>query len=235
MHTVSSVIFGFIYISLWISLGQEHSLEHYSMSQMITYIAFNQASVWVLFFTNGLGIESAVRTGDIAVILARPIHMFQYYASREWGQIGYQVLFQALPTFGVYVVSLPLRYPTSLTTPLITAASLLLAAYIMICINFLIGITALWTTETRWIFWLHYSLSILLSGFMIPVEWLPGWLRTVANLSPYPATTYYPARFFLEMEPVSSLWIPGVWALLLTAACFLVTNTARRKVEVQGG
>ncbi|MBJ6360548.1 ABC transporter permease [Paenibacillus sp. GCM10012307] len=235
MRTFASVIIGYIYIAVWMGVSEGQALGDYGMHGIISYIAFNQACLWVIMATNGLGIEEWVRTGQISHELMKPMHFFWYMQNREWGQTWYQLLYSTIPILLIYIVVLKIRMPEHPITWLWTLIAMLLAAYIAICIAYLIGIAAFWTTESRWLNGVHMGLNMLLSGFFIPVEWLPGWLKTISALSPYPSLQYVPSRIYLELDSFNALKLSLFWCLLLTICCFAITRTVRRKVEVQGG
>jgi ABC-2 type transport system permease protein len=236
VNNVASSIFGFVYVSIWAGIGAGSSLGEYGVRGMTSYIAFNQACLWiVMFVTNGLGLEQSVRTGQIALDLMRPVNLFVQLMSREWGQVAYQFLYKFLPIYFLYFFVFSIHTPVKLSVYGWTAVSLALAAYISICINYLIGAAAVWTTESRWLYWVNYAFSMLLSGFFIPIEWLPKWLHAISVFSPYPYIQYHPTRIYLEYEQGSVLEGSVLWCLAMTLACLFVTRLMRHKLEVQGG
>ncbi|EGL15281.1 MULTISPECIES: ABC-2 family transporter protein [Paenibacillus] len=236
IHNVSSFMFGFVYVSLWAGIGESHSLGEYGVQGMTAYIAFNQASLWlVLFITNGLGMEQSVRTGQIALDLMRPVPLFLHKMYREWGQIAYQFVYKFLPIYILYFFLFSIPVPGKLSVYGWTALSLLLAAYISICMNYLIGAAAMWTTESRWLYWVNYAFSMLLSGFFIPLEWLPAWLRQLSWLTPYPYLLYVPVSLFTERTTPAALPAALFWCVLFTGLCMMATGAMRKKLEVQGG
>ncbi|NMO95163.1 ABC transporter permease [Paenibacillus lemnae] len=236
IHNIASAVFGFLYACIWIGLGADYTLGEYGTQGMVSYIAFTQAALWVSsFVTNGLGIPQSVRTGHISLDLMRPVHLFTHLMAREWGQIAYQFLYKSIPIYVVYYFAFSLTFPSQLSFLVYAGLSLAGAAYMSICINYLIGASALWTTESSWLYWGNHAMINLLAGFFIPVEWLPEWLQNIAWLSPYPYLLYVPTRFYLGLGSVSALWGTLFWCVLLTAVCLLVTGVLRRKVEVQGG
>ncbi|WP_040949574.1 ABC transporter permease [Gorillibacterium massiliense] len=236
VQNIASSIFGFVYISIWVGIGEGRQLGEYGTSGMISYIAFNQAALWVAMFVNmGLGLPETVRTGQIAFDLLRPVHLFYQLMSREYGSVIYQFIYKSLPIFLLYLIVFSLETPHHFSTWLWTLAALLFASYINICINFLIGISALWTTESGWLHGLNYSFYMLLSGFFIPIEWLPRWLQGICAATPYQYQLYYPVRIYLERDSYSVLAGSVLWCFLLTLICLAVTVLARRRVEVQGG
>ncbi|MFS0723965.1 ABC transporter permease [Paenibacillus sp. 1P07SE] len=236
VQNLASAIFGFIYISIWTGIGESRSLGEYGLSGMISYIAFNQASIWISGFpTNGLGMEASVRSGQIAMDLMRPVHLFYHLMSKEWGQTAYQLVYKFIPIYILYFFVLPLHVPDSLAVVAGTALALVVAGYIAICLQYLIGAASLWTTESSWLVYVNYAFSMLLSGFLIPVEWLPGPLCAISAYSFYPYLHYVPTRIYLGMDSVSLLAGGLLWCAALTLLCVLTTRLMRYKVEVQGG
>jgi ABC-2 type transport system permease protein len=236
INTIASGVFGLVFVSIWTGIGESNDLGSYGAQGMVFYVAVNQTFLWITsFLTNGLGIAQSVRTGQISLELMRPVHLFYHLMSKEWGQVAYQAIYKTMPIYIVYVFAFSIPVPTKVTVWLATFAALALAAYISICINYLIGVTALWTTESGWLYWVNFSLSMLLSGYLIPIEWLPGQLRTVSELSPYPYLQYVPTRIYLEMTGAGALAGSLIWCVLLTLLCYAATALVRHKVEVQGG
>lgn len=236
VHNLASAMFGFMYACIWIGLGKDHPLGEYGTQGMVNYIAFTQACLWITsFITNGLGIPQSVRTGQIALDLMRPVHLFSHMMAREWGQIAYQFIFKSIPIYLLYFFIFSLQIPNQWTAVLYTVLGLLGASYLSICINYLIGVSALWTMESSWLYWANSALINLLAGFFIPLEWLPGPLENLAWLSPYPYLLYVPTTIYLGNGRGSALWGTLLWCVLMTACCLLATRLLRRKVEVQGG
>ncbi|MGZ9585459.1 ABC transporter permease [Paenibacillus marinisediminis] len=236
VHNIASFMFGFIYVSIWAGVGADNSLGEYGVHGMTSYIAFNQCVIWLtLFQSNGLGIAGSVRTGQIAFDMMRPVHLFYERMSREWGQQFYQLIYKFLPIYTLYFFIFSLQLPNDFTVYVWTAIAILMGAYISICIQFLIGIAALWTTESRWLYWVNYALTMLLSGFFIPLEWTPDWLRAIGLALPYPYLLYYPNRIYMQMESASVLSGAVAWAVCLTGVCLLGTAMMRHRLEVQGG
>lgn len=236
IHNLASAMFGFIYASIWIGVGDHASLGTYGIEGMVSYISFTQAALWVTsFISNGLGIPQSVRTGHISLDLMRPVHLFSHLMAREWGQIAYQFIYKSIPIYLIYVFVFSLQLPVQWTTYCLTALSLAGASYLAICMNYLIGISALWTTESSWLYWGNHALINLLSGFFIPLEWLPDGLEKLSWISPYPYLLYVPTSMYLERGNIA--WLGGtlIWCVLMTGVCLLATRVVRRKVEVQGG
>ncbi|MEO3946545.1 ABC-2 family transporter protein [Gorillibacterium sp. CAU 1737] len=236
VHNLASSLFGFMYIFIWMGIGATHELEGYGVTGMIHYVGFNQAALWVTgFATFGLGIPQRVRTGQIALDLMRPVSLFYQTALREWGQVAYQFVYKFLPIYLIYAIVFSFSFPTQFSTYAGTFAALAIGAYLAICIQYLVGVLALWTTESGWFHWLNYAFLMLLSGFFVPVEWLPSWLRAISLHSFYPYLQYHPVKIYLGHESASVLTGGLVWCVGFSLVCAMVTWLARQRVEVQGG
>ena len=94
--------------------------------------------------------------------------------AKEWGQIAYQFVYKSIPIYLVYYFAFSLHLPGKASTFLYVAIALAGAAYLSICINYLIGASALWTTESSWLYWGNHAMINLLTGFFIPIEWVAG-------------------------------------------------------------
>ncbi|WP_166238986.1 ABC transporter permease [Paenibacillus turpanensis] len=236
LHNAASAMFGFMYACIWAGIGESRSLGEYGTDGMVGYIAFTQASLWVTgFITQGLGLPGSVRTGQIALDLMRPVHLFPHLVSKEWGQIAYQFFYKSIPIYTLYVLVFQLNLPSLWPGGVLTFLALGCAAYLSICMNYIIGASAMWTTESQWLYWANHAVMMLLAGFFIPVEWLPDWLQALAWLSPYPHLLYVPTRIYLGYEQAGLLLGSVSWCVAMTFLCLAVTRLLRRKVEVQGG
>ena len=236
INTVASAVFGVIYIHLWRSVTPASGFADYTSSAITQYIAFNQVTMWFTQF--GIRIQArirdAVRSGDIATELLRPVSFFAYRVSFEYGSMVYGLLFRGLPVaamlagFGFYLPKNPATWAW-------TAISLALGAYIAIVQLYLVGIASFWTTEIRTASWVVTTLSLTLGGGSMPLEVLPRPAYLVAKWSPFACLTYNPARIYLELSgPV--LILPALaWSCALSLAAHWATSAARARLEVQGG
>lgn len=237
INNVASALFGFIYIALWQSVAPtSSSATPYTRATMTTMVVLAQVLAWVAtFLPAGLGIQNMVRSGSIALEMARPVPFLPMILVREAGNLVYQGLFRSLPLAVLFAVTVGFPAPASFGRLLLTVPSVLLASYTALTMVYLVGISALWTTEIRWAHSLYYTLTTLLSGGWIPADLLPGWLGKVAPYSPFACTQFHPLRIYLGMV---GPWVIGVqvgWAIVLTAVCLSVTRKAMSRVSVQGG
>lgn len=238
VNTMASVVFGLIYIYVWRAVTPESGFGAYSSSVIAQYICINQTTAWFTQF--GMKIRQrmvqSVRSGRIAVELARPMDFFWYNMSFEYGGQVYSFMFRGLPVGLVLSLLAQLRPPESASTWLVAVASLAVGGYIGISLNYLVGISSFWTNEIRTLSWVLFSMEALLGGLSMPLEVLPRPLELLAKASPFAHLAYYPARIYLELsEPAPILAAGLAWAAVLTIVARRATSRARRRLEVQGG
>lgn len=238
LNNVASAMFGFIYISLWNAVAPQTPAagDPYSRQVMLSIMVLAQVIAWfTTFLPAGLQIHNSIRTGAIALEMARPVPFFPQVMAREAGNIAYHAVYRALPLALIFLVTVGFPPPGSAQGLLLALPSLLLGIYIGLAMNYLIGISALWTTEIRWAHWTYHTLMGLLSGGWIPSDILPGLAGQVAPYLPFASQQHWPIRIYLGMAGTEGLLIQATWALLMTLLCLLVTRRALRRVVVQGG
>ena len=236
INTVASAIFGVIYIYLWRSVTPPEGFDQYTPFLITSYIAVNQVFMWFTQF--GLRVHSkirdAIRSGNIATELARPMDFFSYRVASEYGSMVYTFIFRGLPV-GLMLSGFGIYLPQRGVTWMWTLVSLLFGAYIAVVEGYIVGVMAFWTTETRTMWWFVSTLNLTLGGGSMPLEVLPGWAFTIARWSPFACLTYNPARIYLELTGPWLIWPAAFWSVVLTIAARSLTRVARRKLEVQGG
>jgi ABC-2 type transport system permease protein len=236
INTVASAIFGLIYISLWRSVVPPGGFGDFSQATIVQYVAFNQVILWFVQFgiRMHVRISQAVRTGNIAEELLRPIGYFWYRMSLEAGVITYNLLFRGIPV-GLLLAFVSFHVPQDPFTWLWSFIAVTVAGYIGLVLYYLVGIMSFWTTEIRTAWWVVTSLSLGLGGASMPLEVLPDGVATVARLSPFACLCYYPARIYLGLSGPRLIWYSVFWSIALTSVALLLTRKAGAKLEVQGG
>lgn len=236
VNNVASMIFGLIYIAIWQAAARGSAVGPYNAESLAWWVAFNQVNLWIaVFLPFGLGIPEMVRTGAVSLEMLRPLDFHLLVITRELGTVWYNLWFRSLPlaivfalVIGVYVPKNPATYPLLL-------CGIILAVYIGLCQQYLVGITAFWTVEARWAWQLLNTFQVVLSGFMVPIDLLPEPFYRLARVLPFAPIHHDPASIYLELAGAEALVWPVVWAIVLTIVCRYLTAKARRKLEVQGG
>jgi ABC-2 type transport system permease protein len=192
----------------------------------------NVLNVWP-----GMSIESRVRDGLIGVDLMRPIGLLTQVLAV---QAGYVVA--ALPTavisLGTGLLVRGLAPPASPGAAAGFVVSLVLAFCVAQLITLLMSLTSFWTLEVGGLSMTFEAVRGFLSGAVVPLWFMPGWLRAVAGVLPFQAATYTPLSVYFGRPPgglVVALEVQVFWVAALGALCGWVWSRAKHRVVVQGG
>ncbi|NLA60384.1 MAG: hypothetical protein GX863_04685 [Firmicutes bacterium] len=150
VNSVASAIFGVLEVYFWLNVIPPQGFADYAPLTMVHYITINQAFVWFTQF--GIRVRTrvrdAVRSGNVATELMRPIDFYAYHLATEYGSLLYGLLFRGVPvalmlsTLGFYIPKHPATWGWALV-------ALLLGGYIAAANMYMVGLTAFWTTEIR--------------------------------------------------------------------------------------
>lgn len=209
-----------------------------ALPTQLAYVSLSTIQFWALNQWSGYSLPQRIREGRVGADLARPVGLLpQLVMARLGATLG------GLP-FAVAAVPLALLLggaapPADFAALTGYLASTLLALVIATSLSVLIELTAFWTLEVTG-FWLSYSMvSRFLSGSLVPLWFMPEWLRALATVLPFQATTYSPVAIYLGTIDGAAVWgslgISVVWVVLLWLVMRLVWSRALRRVVVQGG
>jgi ABC-2 type transport system permease protein len=203
-------------------------------------------TIWYLVITETLMLGKArvvdpiaeqVKDGSVAYVLNKPYDYVLYHFFSSLGE----TLLKAAFVFGVGViwvsvlVAPPNLHPASLLALLISGALALVLDFV---ISAGIGLLAFFTEDVSAFAWIYQKVVFILGGMMIPLDFLPDWLRHIAASLPFAYTTYAPARLFVKYSSAELLavvlWQAG-WIGALGLVVWLVYRYGLRQVAINGG
>jgi ABC-2 type transport system permease protein len=118
-------------------------------------------------------------------------------------------------------------------------ATILLAILVAFAFNFIVNLTTFWLLDNTGVSVIANIMLSLFSGFLLPLDFFPPWLRLIAGALPFQAITSIPAQVFLGRIGAeglgAALALQLFWAAALTGLAALVLRAAVRKVVIQGG
>lgn len=182
------------------------TLNEYSYTDMVAYYLL--AMLGRAFSSMpGLasGIANEVRDGTVKKYLTQPIDMIGYLF---WHRIAHKLVYYAIAAGPFALVFFLCRsyFPALPEWPVLAAfvASLLMAFLVGFLLESLIGLISFWFLEVSSLVFIYMMLNYFLSGHMIPLEWIEGWLPFVHYL-PFRYLAYTPAAILLGKIPPSQL------------------------------
>ncbi|GAA1691412.1 ABC-2 family transporter protein [Kribbella yunnanensis] len=179
-----------------------------------------------------------IRTGQIATDLMRPLGLIGQVLGQNLG-----VLFGRLPLGAIGLAAaavagalvLPPGPSAFLVSLVATAGGVVVA---MLC-NLIVSMVTFWTFEVSGPLIVYRFGSAFLSGSLIPLWFMPGWLRSSVEWLPFQAQVYTPVSIYLGWvqgaEALALVAVQVAWVVVLAFLLDLVWRRARHKVVVQGG
>jgi len=239
MRAVQMVLFMGVFMALWASafaVSGRAQLSGYSLAEVVWYLAMTE-TITLSSSRVFVEISEAVKAGDLAYTLARPLSYPFYQVANSLGNSAPRFLLNLLT--GALVVGLGTGQlagdlPGLLAFLATAALALLLDALIAV----LIGLLAFWIEEVMPVFWIYQKLLFTVGGLFLPLEMFPDWLQRAVKWLPFQFIAYVPARAFVAFEPEFVLrGAAGQVAYIaaLAAVVALVWRRARRRLVVHGG
>ncbi|MFF3377827.1 ABC transporter permease [Streptomyces sp. NPDC002680] len=183
-------------------------------------------------------IEQRVREGKVAVDLLRPIGFPPQVLAGQigWASASVPALLVALP-FALLIGAA--EAPASGVAAVAYAVALAGALAVNQLLCLLVGMVAFWTLETNGMHMVYRFVAQFFSGALVPLWFMPGPVKAVAQVLPFQATNYVPAALYLgRIEGAGigvALGVQLFWIAALSALAAWVWSRAQRRVLVQGG
>jgi ABC-2 type transport system permease protein len=181
-------------------------------------------------------ISQQVKDGSIAYLLNKPYDFLLYQLA---GGLG-----ESLPRMGMLFIlggalvwSMAGAPPALQNWPLALVA--LAGAWLLhFCVNALIGLAAFVVEEVAPFEWIYQKLVFILGGMLIPLDFYPAWLQTLAKSLPFAYMMYGPARLFVHSDLLLFLQIAVgqlLWLAFIGGALTLAFARGMRRLAINGG
>jgi ABC-2 type transport system permease protein len=232
----TNAFFGVVRTAVFFALYAERDqVAGMDVAEALTYVWVLEGLFAVVWAPWVWELADAIRSGAFLVELLRPGDLYLRQLAFDLGRTLSVLVTRTAPSIAVAALVLPLRLPGTPGGLALLAASLLLTAVVSFQFRFLFGSAAFWTPDYRSMFMLIFPALWLVSGFVIPVDFFPGWLRTLVDWSPLIPLLMAPVR--VATGSSAGLAVAGqvAWVVVLWLAGRLVLAVAGRRLVVHGG
>lgn len=211
----------------------------YSAIEASTYAWFTQALLAPVYVFGWNELALRVRTGDIAIDLARPVDLQASWLAADLGRAAYQLLPRALPPLVVGALTFGLIVPRDPAAYVLGVVSLVLAIVVSFASRFAISLLAFWLVDIRGVLGTYAAVTTMLCGLLMPLAWFPGWLRTLAYATPFPSMVQAPVDVITGRaagwSALETLAVQVFWAIAVLGLGRLLLRLATRRLVIQGG
>ena len=236
-----NTVFGVIKLSILLAVARSAggSVAGYDPTALSTYAWVSQAMIAFVMIFSDTELADRVRTGDIAVDLARPVDLQLSWLAADLGRAAWALMSRGIIPIAFGAAFFGFHVPTDPTAVALLTPSLLLAVVVSFALRFMINLAAFWLTEVRGVVLVYVFTSGLLAGHLIPTQLFPGWLHTLAYSTPFPAIIQTPIDLVTGLatgtEALGLVAAQLAWAVLLLLLGRVVLARATRRLVVQGG
>jgi ABC-2 type transport system permease protein len=212
--------------------GARQSIQGYQYGDMVAYYLLAMlARAFSSMPGLSSGIAREVRDGTIKKYLTQPIDMLGYLF---WYRVAHKLVYYGIATGPFALVFWLCRdyFPGWPSVPVCGAfvASLLMAFLVGFLMEALLGLISFWFLEVSSLMFIYMMLNYLLSGHMIPLDFLPPEIMGYVNLLPFKYLAYVPPAILLGKYPPEQL--P---AILLEQAGWVVSLLVANRVAFHYG
>ncbi|WP_433048802.1 ABC transporter permease [Dactylosporangium sp. CS-033363] len=211
------------------------TLAGYDRATTATYVWLGQALIGPVHVFAWSELAQRIRSGDIAVDLARPVDPTLAYLAADLGRAAFSVLPRGVPPLLAGALITGLALPHSPAPYALGALSLALATAVSFACRWLVNLSAFWLLDLRGPMTLYLVLSGVLCGLVVPVRWFPHWLAVVAAATPFPSLLQAPIDVLTGRAGLQTVLTQALWLVLLLVLGRAVFALGARKLVVQGG
>jgi ABC-2 type transport system permease protein len=182
-------------------------------------------------------ISEAVRAGDLAYTLSRPLSYPFYQVANSLGNSVPRFLINFFTAIAVVSIGIG-QFAGSAQGVVAFLGMAMMALLLDALIAVLIGLAAFWLEEVFPVFLIYQKLIFTVGGMFIPLEMFPGWLHRIVVWMPFQFITYAPPRAFVDFEPgfvVQALAGQVIYVIVLATLVSIVWRVAQRRMVVHGG
>jgi ABC-2 type transport system permease protein len=236
----TNFFFGLLRVAVLVALyGARQEVSGMTVQVAVTFTGISQAVIAYLSLFGWFEIIRSVHAGAVGADLLKPIGYFRYWMAQDFGRAIVQLFLRGLPIMLLYAVVFDITYPTSLWQWLALAAALVLGWLVSFSFRFLINLSAFWVPNAVGIARAAYTASWFLSGFLMPLRFLPDWFVQLSYLTPFPHMVTSVIEIYLGLlsprEVAAALANQVIWAAMLIGIGQIVLQLGVRKLVVQGG
>jgi ABC-2 type transport system permease protein len=236
----TNAFFGLLRASVLIALfGTQTEVAGYTVHDAVTFTGLSQALLAYVAIFGWWDLMRGIKSGEIATDLLRPMDYFWYWWAQDVGRAAAQLLTRGLPILVLYALAYRITLPPTLWHVLALPASLALGLLISFAWRFLVSLTAFWVQDAVGVGRLAWTISMFMSGFLMPLALFPDWVQAILRATPFPGMVTSPIEIYLGIVPAhglpAALALQAGWAVTMVVVCQVTLRVAIRRLVILGG
>lgn len=226
-------------LALWSAVAEGGPVGRFGQREFVAYFL----AVLVVRQTTGSWVvwemTQEMKAGTLALRLLKPVHPLVAYAAENVGALPMRAL-AALP---LVVVALASESRRAITHDPVLLAVFVVSLALALALNFAtmaaIGALGFWIESAAGIFEIWFGCSLLLSGYLIPLDLYPRWADAMTRFLPFRYALAFPVDALLgaisRREALASLGVEAAFVVVTLFGAFVVWKRGARRYGVFGG
>ena len=242
---IGGLIYCFVMYYLWKAVFSSSGSDNFmgfSMVDMTLYLFLSNITSQLTFSSVCDDVGEEIRHGDIAMRLLKPVNTDLSYLANEIGGNYLKFIVSTIPMIigiEIYRTLTTGDFLFNIGNFALYLLSVILAYLISFRVNLCFGFMAFYVKNLWGMNILKNSIINFLSGMLIPLAFMPEFLRKILEYMPFSSMSYTPVMIYMgkygTTEIIFRIAIQAVWTILLYALSKLIWFHAVKRLSVQGG
>ena len=239
MQILSTCLQIFIYWEIYRSLyGSSTEVDGISFGMVTTNFVLS-LGFSAGFYVNDFYLPQKIWDGSLVTELLRPISFRGRMLAENMGNGAFSMLFRFLPAFVIAVIFVVICPPKSTAALGLFLISAVLGYGVLWTISFAVQMTAFWLVNIWSIVTIKNVCINILSGSMIPIWFMPEWLRNLIDFTPFSSIYFTPVQIYLGQlsgkEIAGKCLLQIVWIVCMYGLGSVLWKRGQRKLVIHGG
>lgn len=207
------------------------------LSTMLTYALVGRVVSGFLTIREGANFGPRVRTGAIIHDLVKPVDLHVQSFFQNLGSALFRLLAVGGPLFAIMVFLGWIEVPPWKTVALFALS--LFAGHVTLFATVFASNLASFRTKTGVGIDHVYTIVLLLSGDLVPVDFFPTWLQAVSRFLPFRSVHYVPVAIWSGIiapgQVMGSFVVQVFWTASMILISRIVWARSIKHLTIQGG
>lgn len=239
MEILSTCLQFFIFCEIYRALyGGSSEIDGITMSMVTTNFVLAMG-LGAVFYPDDYFLPNKIWDGSIATELLRPISFKGRMIAENLGNALFSLIFHFVPVLIIAVLTVGVSAPASPVMFMLFLLSALLGFGVLWAISFAVQMTAFWLINIWSLITIKNVFVNVLSGSMIPLWFMPEWMRGVLDFTPFSSIYFTPVQIYLGQlsygEIAMKCAVQFVWIAVIYLVGDILWKKGQQKLVVQGG
>lgn len=242
---LAQIFFGLVFVNVYLVFYSSNPNAEVPMDiqELISYLWLNQAFFAMTYiWLSDSNLIKMIKEGNIAYELCRPINFYKKWFATMYGNRIATVILRAPLTF-VFAFLLPKPYnlglPVSVEAFILFLIAIIISSLLVTSLTMIFHLITFFTLDDRGPLAFLQITAELFAGSIVPLAFLPSFLKFIANLLPFRFMVDLPFRIYTGgisiMAGIYNILIGIVWLIIMIIFGYLLADKATRKAVIQGG